>query len=258
MIRSAERSLRGYLYQFQRSIAKLVRQSGNSIEATFEHIEDLDLLRNSSLQAIQFKYLPSKTLTMSLVRWPILEMLKDDFTSQRNAKYELFIHTEGKPNFSISSRADLKTLAQYKSKKQTMNFLQSEGIPDRALDSFLRRFRITLGMAFEDSKKELIQVLQNHFACTSSDAKDYYYPNAIALCLQLFHKQETEGQDDLKEELLRYDRQTPISFCAMVRRNEIYGGVHPPSNKTDRPNSEKEFILKDGHCGQCLRVHSDL
>jgi hypothetical protein len=251
--RSAEQSLNGYLYQFQRSISRLIEQPNDSNRATFEHIEDLDLLRGNSLHAVQFKYLPSKKLTTSLVRWPILDMLKDDFLNQRNAKYELFIYAEENPTFSIATAADLKKLSHYKSKKKAMDFLQSAGIHDLALDSFLKRFSITTGMPFETSKCELVSRMKKQFSCSQADAEDYYYPNAIDLCLKLSTEAKPQDRTITKRDFCNRIDNKPYHFARWFAEMKSTDAYIKHLTKRIRPitkkNSSSRIIILDSAYG---------
>jgi hypothetical protein len=242
--RSAEQSLKGYLYQFQRSISRLIEQPNDSNRATFEHIEDLDLLEGNSLHAVQFKYLPSKKLTMSLVRWPILDMLNDDFLNQRNAKYELFIYAQENQTFSIATAADLKKLSHYRSEKKAMDFLQSAGIHDHALDSFLKRFSITTGMPFEASQRELVAVLKKQFSCSQADAKDYYYQNAIDLCLKLSTGTRPQDRTITKRDFCNRNDNKPYHFARWFAEMKSADAYIKHLRKRIRPITKKNSLSR--------------
>jgi len=74
-MRQADSTIRGYLYQFNKSILEILRiPDGNSLILEGV-IEDIDILSPTSTTTIQCKYHEDKKYTISSVAVPIIEML---------------------------------------------------------------------------------------------------------------------------------------------------------------------------------------
>lgn len=80
-MRQADSAIRGYLYQFNKSIYEIL-QLADGAEITLEGvIEDIDIQSLSSTTTIQCKYHEDKKFKISDVAAPILEMFShQEFT----------------------------------------------------------------------------------------------------------------------------------------------------------------------------------
>ena len=78
--RSAEATIKGYYYQFDTSILKLLELANDDDEITIEGIEDIDI-NSTDETTIQCKYLSKPNFINSAVREPISLML-DHFVNQ--------------------------------------------------------------------------------------------------------------------------------------------------------------------------------
>ncbi len=74
--RAANATIKGYYYQFDTSILKVLELSANSDSITVEGIEDIDINTATENTAIQCKYLSKPQFTNSSVRKPIMLMLE--------------------------------------------------------------------------------------------------------------------------------------------------------------------------------------
>ena len=74
-MRQADSTIKGYLYQFNKSILEIMHLSENDTLVLEGVIEDIDILSNASETTIQCKYHEDKKCTISSVAVPIIEML---------------------------------------------------------------------------------------------------------------------------------------------------------------------------------------
>ena len=76
--RSAEATIKGFIYQFDASIRHIL-EAGPNDQITIEGIEDVDVSDGVSVKAIQCKYYEGTKLTNSVLRDIVEPMLKGHF-----------------------------------------------------------------------------------------------------------------------------------------------------------------------------------
>lgn len=74
-MRQADSTIKGYLYQFNKSIYEILLLEDEASITLEGAIEDIDVLSPTSLTTIQCKYHEDKKYQISSVAVPILEML---------------------------------------------------------------------------------------------------------------------------------------------------------------------------------------
>ena len=92
--RAADATIKGYYYQFDTSILKLIELATDADSIVVEGIEDIDVNTATDLNTIQCKYLSKPKFINSAVREPITLML-DHFvslTTANNLTYTLYAH----------------------------------------------------------------------------------------------------------------------------------------------------------------------
>src|SRR5690606_20462294 len=138
--RSAEATIKGYYYQFDTSILKLLELSDDTDSIVIEGIEDIDISTATEQTAIQCKYLSKPRFINSAVREPIILML-DHFcrTPKPGINYVLYAHFEEEVG-GTEQLIDLKRLKEilcYTENKKTINYHTDNGITDTQLNEFL-------------------------------------------------------------------------------------------------------------------------
>lgn len=76
--RSAESTIAGYLYQFDKTIIELIKQEDNDTVICVEGIEDIDIENINELDntSVQVKYYAKTTYKTSEIKEPIQQMFK--------------------------------------------------------------------------------------------------------------------------------------------------------------------------------------
>lgn len=74
-MRQADSTIKGYLYQFNKSILEILCMSDDAILILEGIIEDIDILSPTGTTTIQCKYHEDRKFRMSSVAVPIIEML---------------------------------------------------------------------------------------------------------------------------------------------------------------------------------------
>lgn len=104
--RTAGPAIRGYKYQFDKTIIELIRADRETI-ITIEGIEDYDRSSHDMSESVQIKYLEAQSFSLALIRDAIIPMLANSVTNL-DRRYKLYIHCGDLSNFT--SKLDLDTL----------------------------------------------------------------------------------------------------------------------------------------------------
>ena len=148
MGRSADYTIQGFLYQFNQTLAELLKASDDA-EITIEGIvEDIEVSTFSGTKAIQCKYHETQDkYTPSILYDPLLQMMKH-FKSNPVAKikYHLFAHFPNSPVIVISS-VELKSALSSKNKDLQGLIADVAGVD---VDEFLKVFAITVTPKYYD------------------------------------------------------------------------------------------------------------
>ena len=182
-LRSADASIAGYLYQFDKSILEVLK-AVDSTTVVLEGYEDVDLRRPDAIVAIQCKYHQAATFTPRKIRDPLLAML-DSFKNGHRLQYRLYGHY-GQQIEEIPARltlAELKDALTKEGKKGTIRYY--ECFSDQTLEDFLGTFEIIAGPSRASQRKAVLVALQDVLGGSDGDVSDLHYPNAISMVLDI-------------------------------------------------------------------------
>lgn len=205
-IRAADATIKGYYYQFDTSILKLLELDAGTDSITVEGIEDIDIKTATENTAIQCKYLSKPRFTNSAVRVPITLML-DHFvnpSTPNDYNYVLYAHFENEnpgnePSIDI---VKLKDILTYKEKNVPKCYHTENGILDSQLSGFLKQFKLVFGKEFNAQQSEVVEKLKNKFNCSDYEADTLYYNNALRIVIDKAIKQNTSQRVLTKSEFI--------------------------------------------------------
>lgn len=186
--RAADATIKGYYYQFDTSILKLLELRKNADTITIEGIEDIDINTATDATTIQCKYLSKPRFINSAVREPITLML-DHFvnpSTPNNYNYVLYAHFENETLGSepIIDLTKLKQILTYTENKVEKQHHIDNGITDTQLNAFIRQFKFVFGKEFGMQQQEVIQKLKTNFKCSHFEADTLYYNNALRIVIE--------------------------------------------------------------------------
>lgn len=223
--RSAESTIAGYLYQFDKTIIELIKQEAENTSICVEGIEDIDIenLNEFDSVSIQVKYYAKSTYKTSEIKEPIQQMFKHyKEVIEKNLtrrSYYLYAHfKEGTEKLKLDSN---KNIADQEG-KSSLNFLKedllttknnkgeivtqlhiNEEMPldDRELQEFIRLLKIDLEAEDIHAQYNQVLALLNEEIDNCKDieeAENYYYNNALKI---VFNKaiQTCEHGESLEE-----------------------------------------------------------
>lgn len=191
--RSAVDTIRGYFYQFDYSILKVLQLSNHGDSIAVECIEDVDIRTATEVTAVQCKYYSGTEYNHSIIKPAVMYMLthfkaiRDD--GKPVARYSLCGHySAGQHKLTLPINvAFLKQhFLTYSERRVERRHHDELGLSDADLSEFLSVLDIDINAAsFEDQFAQVIRELQTAYGCTPFTAEYFYYNNALALMREL-------------------------------------------------------------------------
>ncbi|WP_049209088.1 hypothetical protein [Serratia marcescens] len=181
MSRTAEDTIKGFIYQFHKTAKQILEADSDSeimIEGTIEDIDITDAA--GDIVAIQCKYHETKeNFTPSLIYKPILQMAINELENPLlNINYVLFIHTK---DFQSQSGRNLKIEEFESALGSTQEKIKklADKIPTNFnKEYFLKKVRIDFAPSLDILSDELKKLL-GMINITHSDVDTILYPNII-------------------------------------------------------------------------------
>ncbi|MEE9429776.1 MAG: DUF4297 family anti-phage-associated protein [Melioribacteraceae bacterium] len=186
-IRSANDTIKGYFYQFDYTIEKLLNLSNDSNEITVEGIEDIDIEASTETTAIQCKYYSKSEYNHSVIAKPIRLMLSH-FKNVKNGisteiKYHLYgYYSSGQHKLSLP--IDVKYLKEkfltYKSGGVQKEHHKILRLSDSELQEFIDLLSIDINAKdYLTQFNDITTSLSTIFSCDIFEAEYYFYNNAL-------------------------------------------------------------------------------
>lgn len=191
--RSATDTIKGYFYQFDYSIKRILECSNSTDSITIEGIEDIDVESATDETAIQCKYYAKTEYNHSVIGKPIRFMLAHFMDKKQKGKaaikYALYgYYKSGQHKLSLPiSINDLKdNFLTYTENKIKYYHHINIGASDIDLEDFISNLEININaQEYHDQLKSILGLLKNNFNCSDFEAEHYYYNNALNLIREL-------------------------------------------------------------------------
>ncbi|CAN7806395.1 hypothetical protein LJR267_010719 [Paraburkholderia hospita] len=186
MARTAEYSIKGYLYQFLRYLSEiLAAEEGTKI--TIEGaIEDIDVVTPTLTTAVQCKYHEqADKFTLGKIYKPILLMLEHfSKTASRvpTVHYRLFCYFPEESGTRSLTRAELDTVLATTS--EPLKVIAGRIATGVDLDAFLGRFKIEFGQSTDALQQSVVASLKAK-GFSAEDVEAIIYPTAIQRIVDL-------------------------------------------------------------------------
>ncbi|NJB81905.1 hypothetical protein [Wenyingzhuangia aestuarii] len=233
MTREADYTIKGFIYQFNKTLEQVLAEP-NGTEITVEGIiEDIDVVSAGITKAIQCKYHETKDKYKSSdISKPILQMLVHYANNKdKNIQYILYAHFSGETEGEKTiSKSDIETILKSKDKSY-LNYISAlkppkkQAIKDLLLkskksaveiktittyyetatdlelqidiDEFLKpdKFKFIIGKSFDSLILDTKQLLETKSRFSKDDIEELFYPNAIQ---KIADKSIQHNSDDRK------------------------------------------------------------
>ena len=191
--RSAVSTIRGYFYQFDRSILSILNLVEAQESVSIECIEDIDVRTATETTAVQCKYYEKTEYNHSVIKPAIIFMLshfKEGLTGgQPSIKYKLsgyFESGQDKLNMPLGIDFLKEHFLTKTTKGVTVRQHEELKVSDLELNTFLEALSIDVNAArFEDQFESIIDALAKQFDCSPFAAEFFYYNNALRVIKEL-------------------------------------------------------------------------
>jgi hypothetical protein len=240
MSREADHTIKGFLYQFNKTLSVILNSQDNDEVQIEGIIEDIDVKNSTITNAIQCKYHESKEqFNLSDIYKPILQMLCHFHENNSvNVKYILYAFFPSEPvgtksltksqieeiistgNFDYINKyvskikppkdEEIKVLLEKPSKtseekskiKKYYECTDLSIIVD--IDSFLKEhFAFEIGLSYEELTKDTKQLLIEE-GFSLEDVNDLFYPNAVQFIAEYSIINDPDKRKTCKKSLIDY------------------------------------------------------
>ena len=203
MSRTADHTIKGFLYQFHKTILEILEADDESIITIEGVIEDIDIATPTGIIAIQCKYHESSDkFQLSTIYKPILQMIQHfDANQSSKIKYVLFAHfptisdpppTVGKPECEAALKSENTSLSKYINKiSKTID-----------LGKFIDRFEIIFGSSYDDLVQKVNDALKASGIAEDS-IETIAYPHAINIIAQISIRHDQSKRNITKKQFLK-------------------------------------------------------
>jgi hypothetical protein len=191
--RSANSKIKGYFYQFDHTILKILGASSSSASVVIEGIEDIDLTDGDDDVLVQCKYYEGTEYNHSVIKDSVIQMLRHYYKAgqfeKQQLRYRIFGHYK-KGQDKLKQPFNLDFLKEHfltytesdKDKKKTK---QQEHERLKLSDAQLAHFQSLLEInidapSYENQQSQIVTMLKTQITnCSQEDAEIFFYPNAI-------------------------------------------------------------------------------
>ena len=233
-MRQANSTIKGYIYQFNKSILEILRANDSDIITLEGAIEDIDIQDANQLTTIQCKYHEEQTYKMSSIISPILEMMchySENIVIGRNTSYILYAYfvsnvdsidvVEFKKILNSTMDKDIifkyfsrifnvsdgeiiklanKTKKSADEKKTIINYFKTNRtslILKVDIDEFWNKFKYVQADKLDDLKSNVITELTKF--TDKATAESLFYPNAFSKVAELSSKSDVNDRQITKK-----------------------------------------------------------
>lgn len=210
--REAIDTIRGYYYQFDYFILKLLEENNQQSSIYIEGIEDIDIEKIESKVAIQCKYYAKTEYQHSILKRPIILMLKHyNKNKDLNLKYCIYGHYKSGQE-KLPSIIDINFLKSnfltYTEKGKKHKIFEELKISDSELQDFLVSLNININaISYEEQENKIMIKLKQIFNCDDVLAY-YYYSSALSIVKELSTKSNINKRKIKPSEFVRRIKET--------------------------------------------------
>ena len=220
--RSATNTIKGYFYQFDKSILEILEQSNETNIVTIEGVEDIDIENSDEIQFVQCKYYEETEFNNSIIKEPIQLMfrhyLKNRTEAQsKNFTYKLYgFYNKGHEKLRELTTENLKTYFldfskyevtdelgnlnyQIKNKEGEIKF--EEALQTDDIEDFNKRLFVNIKAdSYENQIEKIKSKIQNDLSDYSEEDIELIYFNALKIIKDLACEHNIEKRQISKKE----------------------------------------------------------
>lgn len=208
--RTAIDTIKGYFYQFDLSILKLLELQNDSDLIVIEGVEDIDIKTTTDESAVQCKYYAKTEYNHSVIAHPIRLML-DHFKDVKDGKkqsinYYLYGYYEsGQSKLILPIDIDFlkDKLLTHTVKSTVLKHHVILNLSDVDLTEFLSKLNIDVNaVEYEAQIDNIYSLLMATFKCTRFEADIFYYNNALKVIKEISVQSDIVNRQITKKEFI--------------------------------------------------------
>lgn len=223
MTRSADYTIQGFLYQFNKTLLELLKESDDSQITVEGIIEDIDIENCTGIKAIQCKYHEGQTFSLSKVYKPLLQMMHHFYVNNCvDISYILYAHFPSETALGPREvSVDEINMVLNSSNRDLAKYIDElRGRVD--IDNFLERFSFQFGKSFENLVNSVHSELKTN-GFPEHEIETLTYPNAIQEIANLSIQHNVDSRKVTKIqfiERLKTIRKTTISRWTLALKTK--------------------------------------
>lgn len=217
--REAIPAIKGYYYQLDYFILKILSSKNKTEVITLEGIEDVDVNVDGNIEAIQCKYYEGTRCSPSIIGKAVRPMLSH-FSENRNhlAHYKVYgYYKSGQnsipPSEDISADYAKDNFFTFTEGGKKRAFHKELNLSDSDIEDFLSCLTIDVN-AYEYSAQveQIIKSLKKEFGCSEFESKYFYYCNALFQVKELARGSDRGARTISKENFLNLINKKQVIF----------------------------------------------
>lgn len=257
--RSASPTIKGYFYQFDQTIVRLLEASKNA-SVTVEGIEDIDLEDGNESALVQCKYYEGTEYNHSVIKDAVILMLRhfhaQGCPANQVLRYRVYGHYKGghaKLTLPLTIDFLKENMLTFTSKNVEHRVHQELKITDAQLELFQALLDIDINaLSYDEQQKRLVQLLVEKVDdCTTSDADVFYYPSAINVIQGLAVEVDVAKRKITRERFLKEINRKEAVFSLWLQQKfgadyfaRLIRRKHFKFNATRIPKASRIFVIE--------------
>ena len=209
--RTAIDTIKGYFYQFDFSILKILELPNDTDSVVIEGIEDLDIKTATEENAVQCKYYSKTEYNHSVISKPIRLMLSHYSEVKKGTKnrinYNLYgYYQSGQHKLTFPFNIDFLKNNFLTHTKDKIKYFHHEdlGLSDADLNDFLTLLTININaLEYDAQLKEVFESLKLCFNCTDFEAEHFFYNNSLKVIKEISIESHVNNRTIRKIDFIR-------------------------------------------------------
>ena len=204
--RDAIDTIRGYFYQFNKSIFEILSQTDENTQITIEGVEEIDLKDGNTNTFIQCKYYSGQEYNHSIIKDAIilflLHFIKNKDADVNYHLYANFNSGQHKLPSSLNIQFVKDNFLTYTSKKVKHVVYEENSISDKNIEKFINKLNLDINaLSYEQLEVDIINAFKK---VTNLDVKllDFYSLKAQSIIKQLATSKNIDDRKITKKDFI--------------------------------------------------------
>lgn len=215
MTRTADYTIKGFLYQFNKTVLEILRADDSATVNIEGVIEDVEVVTPTTTIGIQCKYHEASSgFTASAIFKPLLQMLVHFSANPTDKiKYVLFAYFPGAENKSRTVGKDECEAARSSQDKSLKKYIDKISSTTN-IDEFLKKFTMEFGPCYDKLVTQVTSAFEDN-GIPNGEIETIAYPNAIHIVGEISIQHDADKRNITRKQFL--DQLNGIRTTAISR-----------------------------------------